>query len=390
MRLIGNVKNEKQAFLFYSYLLTEGIHSTYEPENGEQKNVVLIWVYEEDQIERASAYLEEFKANPQDPRFTKVEFPVAPPQPPDLIAEQKEKQGRKEPSPSDRSWKLHPRKLKSHPFTSFIILLCVFLYFWTGAQQVQMAEADGEVALVLGFTPLQQVLMFDYPASNQKVDELLQTHSLKGYKTFEEIPASLQSEFKAAQNIPTWKGVMARFIYWMKKTPPPASIDGPKFEKIKEGETWRLFTPALLHGGLLHILFNMAWAWILLKQIEDRLPKWKILLLILVIGVISNIAQYWMSGPYFLGFSGIVVGLVGFIWVRQKIAPWEGYPLQKMTVIFILVYVAALFGLEIFAVFKSVISKEPVSANIANTAHIVGGLIGALLGFIPFFARGIK
>ncbi|NGX37978.1 MAG: hypothetical protein K1000chlam2_01147, partial [Chlamydiae bacterium] len=29
MRLIGTVENEKQAFVFYSFLLNEGIHCTY-------------------------------------------------------------------------------------------------------------------------------------------------------------------------------------------------------------------------------------------------------------------------------------------------------------------------------------------------------------------------
>lgn len=134
----------------------------------------------------------------------------------------------------------------------------------------------------------------------------------------------------------------------------------------------------------------MIWVWILLPPIEARLPKWKIALLILITGVIPCVAQYLVSGPYFLGFSGIVVGLVGFIWVRQKVAPWEGYPLQKLTIIFVLVYVASLFGLEIFSLIKNVISTSTSTVTIANTAHIVGGLIGMLLGALPFFSRGTK
>ncbi len=379
MRLIGNVKNEKQAFLFYSFLLTEGIHCTYEVDKDQQKNVVLIWVYEEDQIERAEGYLEAFKANPADPKFAKVEFPESPPVPPDHIAESKKKELEEK-----KTWKDHPRKIKSHPLTSFIIFLCVFLYMVTVAQQVKLAQTGGELALLLGFTPIQKELMFDYPASNQKVDQLLEEYPLKEYKTLDQLPAAEKKQFTEAQNIPTWKGVMARFS---KK---PAAAQGPRFTKIKEGDYWRLFSPALLHGGVLHILFNMAWVWILLPQIEARLSKWKVCILILLIGIIANLAQYLVSGPYFLGFSGVVVGLVGFIWVRQKLAPWEGYPLQKTTILFIAVYIAALFGLEIFSAVKNAVSTSPLSSNIANTAHIIGGLIGALLAFCPFFSRGIK
>jgi GlpG protein len=382
MRLIGHVKNEKQAFLFYSLLLGEGIHCTYEVDKDQQKNVVLIWVYEEDQIERAEAYLEEFKNNPQDPKFARVEFPEAPPVPPDHLAQPKKTEEEEK-----RSWKQHPRKIKKHPLTSLVIMVCVFLYMLTVMQEVQMVQADGELSLTLGFVPIAQKLMFDYPASNQKIDQILQEHSLKGDKT---IPPAIQKEITAAQNIPTWQGVIPQLVYKLKKMVPPTAIDGPMFEKIREGEYWRLFTPVLLHGSILHILFNMAWVWILLPPIEARLPKWKILLLLLLLGVLPNLAQYFISGPYFLGFSGIVVGLVGFIWVRQKIAPWEGYPLQKVVVIFVIVYIAALFGLEIFSLIQNVVSKQPLSANIANTAHIVGGLVGALLGSLPFFSRGAK
>lgn len=382
MRLIGHVKNEKQAFLFYSFLLGEGIHCTYEIDKDQQKNVVLLWVYEEDQIERAEAYLEEFKNNPQDPKFARVEFPEAPPVPPDHLAQPKKTEEEEK-----RSWKQHPRKIKRHPLTSLVIMVCVFLYMLTVMQEAQMAQADGELSLTLGFVPIAQKLMFDYPASQQKIDQILEEHSLKDDKT---IPPAIQKEIAAAQNIPTWQGVIPQLIYKLKKMVPPTAIDGPMFEKIREGEYWRLFTPVLLHGSILHILFNMAWVWILLPPIEARLPKWKILFLLLLLGVLPNLAQYFISGPYFLGFSGIVVGLVGFIWVRQKIAPWEGYPLQKVVVVFVIVYIAALFGLEIFSLIQNVVSKQSLSANIANTAHIVGGLIGALLGTLPFFSRGAK
>jgi GlpG protein len=94
-----------------------------------------------------------------------------------------------------------------------------------------------------------------------------------------------------------------------------------------------------------------------------------------------------MSGPYFLGFSGIVVGMAGFIWVRQKIAPWEGYPLQRNTALFLLLFVLAMFGLEVVTFILQMMSVIKIAPNIANTAHIVGGLAGMLLGKLSFFGR---
>lgn len=392
MRLIGKLDSQKQAFVFYSFLLSEGIHSTYESiyDSDEKKNVLAIWIYEEDAIQRASQLLSEFKQNPQDPRFAKIEFPEAPPQPPDLIAKGKEK-GAEKVSLEDIKIPDRSRKRRVYPFTYAVIFICALLFFWTIAERVEMIQEDGILVRQLGWTSVQQVLMFDYPVSNQKIDALIEQYNLKEYKKFEDIPSDVLSQINAAQKIPAFRGFLPKILkYFGKTTKKNESASGPMFEKIREGEAWRLFTPCLLHGGFLHILFNMAWAWILLRQVEERLPLWKLTLLIVIIGVVANIAQYMISGPYFLGFSGVVVGLVGFIWARQKAAPWEGYPLNKTTFIFILVFVLAMFALEIFSLMTAILAAKEISANIANTAHIIGGITGYLLGRIPFFGRGFK
>lgn len=394
MRLIGKLANEKQAFVFYSYLLKEGIHSTYEKEVDREKKtqVVSIWIYEEDQIEKAEELLAEFQANPKAPKFASIEFPEAPPQPPDLIAEQKEEEARKEAEKLGRTSRMRfgspgrQKKKRSYPLTLGIIFLCVFLYFIQGAQQMKMVKADGKLALQIGLTPIQQKLLFDYPKSNQAVDQLLEKYPLRTTEKLSDLPPEELAAFKEAEAIPTWKGVLNKMLVAFGKAPPTQG-DPPLFGKIKEGEVWRLFTPCLLHGGLLHILFNMAWAWLLLRMLEERLSKVKLILLVILIGIVANLAQYLISGPFFLGFSGVVCGLVGFIFVRQKVAPWEGYPLTRSTFIFILVFVGAMFALEIFSLFISLFSTKALSAQIANTAHIVGGLTGALLGRLNFFSR---
>jgi murein DD-endopeptidase MepM/ murein hydrolase activator NlpD len=48
-------------------------------------------------------------------------------------------------------------------------------------------------------------------------------------------------------------------------------------EKISQGQVWRLFTPCLMHRDFLHILFNMVWVWLLAKQVEERMRKFKML-----------------------------------------------------------------------------------------------------------------
>lgn len=392
MRLIGTLDSEKQAFIFYSHLLSEGIHSTYETTSPDaKKDRVSIWIYEEDQVEKAVALLDEFKANPNDPKYAKIEYPFVPAQPPDLIAVVKEGEAQKlkekqKTSPWAKTIDPEPkvRKLRFFPLTHLTILICALLYFVNTIQQVQMFQSEGKIGLELsGMTPLMQELMFDYPVANQAVNAVLQQNSLKSYEKIEQVPIEIRTQIANAQKIPVWRGIIG---YLDKKN----GEQGPLFEKIRQGEYWRLFTPCLLHGGLLHILFNMAWVWILMRPMEERLSKWKVIIFVLVVGILANIAQYFVSGPYFLGFSGIVCGQVGFIWMRQKMAPWEGYPLQRGTFLFILIFVVSMFALDILAFVLRHFEIVHLTVTIANTAHVIGGLLGILLARIPFFSRGMS
>lgn len=377
MRLIGSLDNEKQAFHFYAYLHKIGIRSTYEPFYDEEskKESVRIWVYDEEDMDQALEALEEFKKHPSDAKFIDVEPPLILPQPIGQITSAQTKALKK--------IRISPRqKLKAHFYTLtyLIIIICGTLFFYNSMQSYQLLEevgATGEEVL----TPIQQELLFDFPKSQELFDEFIITNHIQTKEQLDELTGTKKQEYEQIEALPRWKGLLDAWFNADKTKEKP-----PLFEKISQGEIWRLITPVLLHGNFLHILFNMAWVWILCKQIEERLKRWKMVLLMLIIGVISNIAQYFMTGPFFLGYSGIIVGLVGFIWMRQRLAPWEGYPLQKMVVIFIVAFVLAMFGLELFSLFLQVLHRS-VNLEIANTAHIIGGLIGLFLGRLSFFSR---
>lgn len=161
---------------------------------------------------------------------------------------------------------------------------------------------------------------------------------------------------------------------------PQGYLGEPLFTQILDGQVWRLITPIFLHVDFLHILFNMLWLWVLGRQVEDRLGVGKYLILTIIAAVISNTAQYLMSGPFFIGYSGVICALAGYIWVRQKAAPWEGYPIPRSTMVFLFIFVIGMFLLQgvSFLFTYTGIAKLPI--NIANTAHIVGGLTGMLMG----------
>jgi GlpG protein len=136
---------------------------------------------------------------------------------------------------------------------------------------------------------------------------------------------------------------------------------------IMSGQLWRLVTPIFIHMNPLHILFNMMWLRDLGSVIEFRKGSWKLLAMVLLIAAVSNAAQCLAHGPAFGGMSGVVFGLFGYIWIRGRIAPEDGFFIHPNTVflmmLFFVMCVAGFFG------------------NIANWAHGIGLLVGVLLAY---------
>jgi GlpG protein len=137
--------------------------------------------------------------------------------------------------------------------------------------------------------------------------------------------------------------------------------------EVREGEVWRLITPIFLHGDLMHIVFNMMWLVQLGRFIETRFGAWKLLALILAIGVGSNLAEYVWRSPNFGGMSGVNYGLFGFLWMKGKFGRGQDWQLTPQTVQLMLVWM--------------VLCYTGMLGPVANAAHTGGLLLGAACGF---------
>ena len=94
------------------------------------------------------------------------------------------------------------------------------------------------------------------------------------------------------------------------------------FVDPEKGLYTRLLSPIFLHFGLLHLVFNCLWLSLLGARIESNEGSIHLLVLVLVTGICSNMAQYYWSGSiYFGGLSGVIYALLGYIWIKNKIAP---------------------------------------------------------------------
>lgn len=148
----------------------------------------------------------------------------------------------------------------------------------------------------------------------------------------------------------------------------------PWLEGLQVGQWWRPFTPMLIHFGILHLAMNGMWFWELGRRIEVRQGGLMLLGLTLLIGLLSNVAQFWFGGPaLFGGLSGVLFGLLGHCWIFQLLAPNPAYRLPRgvlvMMLIWLLVCLSGVIDLLGFG-------------SIANAAHVGGLLAGCATGLL--------
>ena len=89
---------------------------------------------------------------------------------------------------------------------------------------------------------------------------------------------------------------------------------------VSDGQYYRLLTAAFLHGGLLHIFFNMYLLLLVGSQLEAALGRWRFTALYLVSALGGSAASYLFNPPGYsaLGASGAVFGLFGALFVVSR------------------------------------------------------------------------
>lgn len=365
----------KQGYHFLRYLQSvEGIEATVTPRDETR---VDIWIVNEDDLPKAQELLKEFLKSPDAPRFQVVEKvpEVAP-------SEELPKDALEGPPHVEPPLRVIVRT-KTY-LTKLIFFVCVALYA-AGIFFGRGAGKELSPPLFLPYVPpLEMALLYDVPKLLDLTNQLSEDYTYKDREELKTLPPDAQALLQQIEKTPYWAG-----IYYALLEPKQRAeiLAAPKFVKIREGEVWRIFSPSLIHSGLFHILFNMLWLWMLGRFVEDRLGALRYLLLTCILAGVSNTCQYLMAGPIFMGYSGVIAGLAGYIWMRQKRAPWEAYPIPRGLFIFLWVYIFGLFGVQAIAFILQLLHIVSFNLPIANTAHVTGALCGMLLGYVPLFSR---
>ncbi len=140
------------------------------------------------------------------------------------------------------------------------------------------------------------------------------------------------------------------------------ALSGQLFQR---GDYWRIFTMALVHIGVLHILFNAMAISQMLPYFEDEIGSWATVVLITVTQIFAAAAHLMYYNPLVPtgGASGIAFGLIGF-----GVAYFHRQRRRAESKFFIQWFV---YGL-LFGFF--------IGAN--NAAHVGGFVAGLPLGYI--------
>jgi rhomboid protease GluP len=137
-------------------------------------------------------------------------------------------------------------------------------------------------------------------------------------------------------------------------------------QRIAMGEFWRLITPILLHGSILHIGFNMYALYIFGPSMERYFGRSRFLSLYLLAGFAGNVFSMMFTPAPSLGSSTAIFGLIGahgiFIYQNRSLFG-ENFTRRALTRIIQVAAINLLIGL---------------SPGIDNWGHI-GGLLGGVI-----------
>lgn len=326
MRSLTTIEGQARAEAFVAYLLTRNISTHVEPVDA-TKNAWEVWIRDEDKIPDAQRELQLFLDNPEDPRYqqaVKDARSILKEQRDEAAARQKNVQTGREIYRNSMLGGSLP------PLTWTLIVLCC-------------------------------VLSLLYNFGN--------------YRPTNRLAVSIAKQLKFVE--------LSKY----EQTKDPAA-------SLKEHQWWRLFTPMFLHGSPLHLIMNMLALASLGRLVERLEGSMRYFFLILACAVGAHLPQgllgenlfgiRGLSGsPFFVGISGVVLGLFGYIATKTFLRRDLGFAISPSAYLMV--------GLILFLGFAGDIFGVQASVKLANFAHLGGLLTGMALGWVfshPSFDRG--
>lgn len=134
---------------------------------------------------------------------------------------------------------------------------------------------------------------------------------------------------------------------------------------------WRLWSPTFVHYTIVHLLTNIYLWWLFGSKIEAQ-SRLELVFVAALCALVGNLSEWWLQGPNFGGLSGVVYGLMGYLWLMGQYGGRVQYKLDRELVIILLLLIP--------------ICATGWLGKYANYGHLGGLLSGVLLAVVVMYA----
>jgi membrane associated rhomboid family serine protease len=147
---------------------------------------------------------------------------------------------------------------------------------------------------------------------------------------------------------------------------------------------WQLFTYLFIHGGFIHLFFNMFVLWMFGKDLEMQWGKNEFLLFYFTCGIGAGLMTVLFSISSIIpivGASGAIYGLLvayGFTYPNRMVYLYGLFPLKVKFMV---------LGLGVIAFFAFLSANQ---SNVSHITHLSGMIIGVLYIYFIFNWKNIK
>lgn len=80
---------------------------------------------------------------------------------------------------------------------------------------------------------------------------------------------------------------------------------------LQQGRWWTLITAIYLHGGVLHIFFNLLWVRQIAPTVQELFGTARLIVIFTLSGVLGFVVSSIFGVPFTIGASGSIFGLLG-------------------------------------------------------------------------------
>lgn len=164
----------------------------------------------------------------------------------------------------------------------------------------------------------------------------------------------------------TWFGSVQPIMQWLYYNP----------QDIVQGQIWRLLTPVFLHFPTMgvifaHLAFNMILLYMFGCLIEKADGSWFLLVMIVVSGALSNIAEGLIFQGLFGGMSGVVSALLGYLFFCPRLLPSYPARLPDNLAYMLMAWMVI-----------AVVLDATIGIGVAHAAHFSGFAVGVLFALL--------